>query len=69
MWFSLDDAILCNSSLLVGYDEETMLNDTDSACVAIALVLCLKRKRKFAADPRNGTNEDRNTHTQILWQT
>jgi hypothetical protein len=43
-----------------------MLNDTNAACVAIALVMCLKSKRNFSAKPMNGTKKDRNTYTKFL---
>jgi hypothetical protein len=44
-----------------------MLNDTDAGCVVIAVSVCLrKEKRKFAAGPKDGTNEDHNTHTNLM---
>jgi hypothetical protein len=41
-----------------------MLSDADVAFVATALALCKHKGKKIATGPRNGTNEDRNTHTK-----
>ena len=41
-----------------------MLSDADAACVATALALWIQKEKKVAIGPRNGTNEDRNTHTK-----
>jgi len=35
-----DSILLCNTVVLVGHDEKTS-SDTDAACVATALTLCL----------------------------
>jgi hypothetical protein len=42
------------------------LSDTDAAFVAIALPVIKKEKRKLAAGAKSDTNEDHNTHTEIL---
>ena len=42
--------------LLVG---QKKLSDTDAACVAIALAVCLERKKRIAAGPLNGTELNR----------
>ena len=36
-----------------------MLSDTDAACVAIALAVCLERKKRIPARPENGTKLNR----------
>jgi hypothetical protein len=40
------------------------LSDSEAACVAIALAMCLKRK-KIAAGPKNGTDEDIKTDLKL----
>jgi hypothetical protein len=44
----------------------SMLSDTDAACVATGLAVCLIKVAKIATGPKNGTNTDHNTHTKIL---
>jgi hypothetical protein len=41
-----------------GSEGMNILSDTDAACIAIALALCLKDKKKFSPGPKNGTNEE-----------
>ena len=43
------------------------MRDTDAACVATGLSLCLKEEN-IAFGSKSGTNEDRTTHTKISWR-
>jgi hypothetical protein len=42
-----------------------MLNDTDAAFVALD-THCARKRREIAAPPKNGSNENHNTHKKIL---
>ena len=42
------------------------LNVTDAACVAITLARCYKKRKEIAFAAKNGTNKDKNTHTQRI---
>lgn len=41
-----------------GSERENILSDTDAAFVATALILCLKKIKRFITVPKNCTNED-----------
>jgi len=44
-----------------------MSSDSDAVCVAIALTLCLKRKKRIAVGPNNGAEEDNTQNlTKVL---